>query len=99
MYIFNGFVYGEESQESIKIDSMKILPDRIMLFTFSNGETRLFDADELKGEAFEPLKDNRVFEDAVLSHGVVTWKNGEIDCAPEYMYDKSYEYPLTVPFR
>ncbi len=92
MYIFNGFVYGEEPQKSIKIDSMKILPDRIMLLTFSNGETRLFDADELEGEVFEPLKDSHVFEDAVLARGVVTWKNGEIDCAPEYMYDKGYEY-------
>ncbi len=71
---------------------MKILPDRIMLLTFSNGETRLFDADELNGKVFDSLKDSRVFEDAALDHGVVTWKNGEIDCAPEYMYDKSYEY-------
>jgi len=92
MHISNGFVYGEDPQKEIKIDSMKILPDRIMLLTFSNGETRLFDAEELNGEVFESLKDTHVFEDAVLDHGVVTWKDGEIDCAPEYMYKKSYEY-------
>ncbi len=92
MYIFNGFVYGEEQPKTVKINSMKILPDQIMLLTFSNGETRLFDADELKGKVFEPLKDSKVFEDAVLDHGVVTWKDGEIDCAPEYMYNNSYEY-------
>ncbi len=49
----------------------------------------MFDANELKGEVFEPLKDSTVFEDAILDHGVVTWKDGEIDCAPEYMYDNS----------
>lgn len=25
--------------------------------------------------------------------GVVTWLDEEIDCAPEYMYTNSYEYP------
>ena len=68
--------------------------------SFSNGETRLFDATVLNGVAFEPLKDEKVFADAVLEHGVVTWQNGDIDCAPEYMYEHSYEYApmLANPF-
>ena len=69
----------------------------MMLLTFSNGETRLFDATVLDGAAFEPLKDEAVFEGATLEYGVVTWKNGDIDCAPEYMYEHSYEYvPVLV---
>ena len=27
-----------------------------------------------------------------VSHGFVSWMNGEIDCAPEYMYENSYAY-------
>ncbi len=75
-----------------RITSLKILPDHIMLLTFSDGVVRLFDASILDGEVFEPLKDDAAFESAVLDHGVVTWLNGAIDCAPEYMYENSYEY-------
>jgi hypothetical protein len=73
---------------------VKILPDYIMLITFSTGETRLFDATNLEGKVFEPLKDKSVFQNAEIEHGVVTWNNGEIDCAPEYMYENSYEYSM-----
>ena len=92
MYISNGIVYGGEPMESIKIISIKPLNDMIMLLTFSSGETRLFDATILSGEVFEPLKNEKVFQNPVIDHGVVTWLNGEIDCAPEYMYENSYAY-------
>ena len=46
----------------------------------------------IKGE----LKDPAVFNNPVIEHGVLTWKNGEIDCAPEYLYDHSYEYSNTM---
>ena len=100
MFFFGDFVYGGEPKEPIKITDIKVLHDMIMLLTFSNGETRLFDATVLNGVAFEPLKDEKVFADAVLEHGVVTWQNGDIDCAPEYMYEHSYEYApmLANPF-
>lgn len=93
MYIFNGFVYGSsEFDKSIKISSVKTLDDMIMLLTFSNGETRLFDASVLKGEVFKPLLDDKVFKNCKLEYGVVTWMDGAIDCAPEFMYENSYEY-------
>ncbi len=97
MYILNGIVYGGEPQETIKISEVKILSDRIMLITFSNGETRLFDASILSGEAFEPLKKDEVFQKGIVDHGVVTWLDGEIDCAPEFMYQHSYEYEDVMP--
>jgi hypothetical protein len=89
----NGIVYGREPKESLKIDAIKILQDKIILVTFSTGETRLFDASILSGAVFDKLKDNDVFNSAVLEHGVLTWDNGEIDCAPEFIYENSYEYP------
>ena len=38
--------------------------------------------------------EERLFD--ALDHGVVTWKDGEIDCSPEYMYDHSYEYAKVI---
>ena len=96
MYIMNGFVYGGEPAASIEISSVKVLDDMIMLVSFSTGEKRLFDATILQGEVFEPLKKEDVFKNPVIDHGVVTWDDGNIDCAPEFMYDNSYEYSMVI---
>lgn len=81
-----------ESQEDIKVMEAKPLRGGILLVTFSTGEQRLFDTTLLKGSAFEPLKDEKIFNHPVLFHGVITWKNGEIDIAPETVYRNSYAY-------
>lgn len=96
MYIMNGIVYGGEPVASIEISSVKALDDMIMLISFSTGETRLFDATILQGEVFEPLKKKEIFENPIINHGVVTWDGGNIDCAPEFMYDNSYEYSMVI---
>ena len=92
MYILNGIVYGEEVMNVFRVIAVKPLKDRIMLLTFSNGETRLFDATILEGEVFEPLKNENIFRNPSIEHGVVTWLDCDIDCAPEYMYKNSYAY-------
>lgn len=92
MYIHDGIVYGGEPGRPIKVDQVKVLPDWMLLIRFNNGETRLFDATLLEGPVFEPLHDEKVFSAPVIDHGVITWKDGDIDCAPEYMYEHSYEY-------
>lgn len=96
MYIMNGIVYGGEPVASIEISSVKALDDMIMLISFSTGETRLFDATILQGEVFEPLKKKEIFENPIINHGVVTWDGGNVDCAPEFMYDNSYEYSMVI---
>ena len=45
---------------------------------------------------FEPLKDPDVYLHPNIEYGILTWKNGEIDCAPEYLYNHSYEYTMMV---
>ncbi len=95
MYFYNGFVYGGEPKETLKVDRVKSLPDRMMLISFSNGETRLFDASVLNGPAFKGLEDEDIFMSPTVDHGVITWMDGEIDCAPEFMYHNSYEYEET----
>lgn len=92
MFIMNGIVYGGKPEEILSILKVKPLPDYMMLITFSTGETRLFDGTILKGEVFEPLKNENIFKNAKVEHGVVTWADGEIDCSPEFMFKNSYEY-------
>lgn len=93
MYIINGIAYARERTDDIEVKEIKVLDDLIMIVTFSTGEQRLFDAScLLTFPAFEELLDERVFKTAKVEYGVVVWKNGEIDIAPETMYEKSYEY-------
>lgn len=76
------------------------LSDRRMIVIFSTGEKRLFDAKKLTGSAFEPLKDEKIFEDITLRDGVITWDNERIDIAPEYVYSNSYDiYMPTEDFK
>lgn len=96
MYIMNGIVYGGEPLAGIKICSVKTLDDMIMLVSFSTGETRLFDATILQGKVFEPLRREEVFKNPIIDHGVVSWNDGSIDCAPEFMYRNSYEYSMVI---
>jgi hypothetical protein len=92
MYISNGICYAGGMQNGIKVTEAKPLRGGMMLVTFSTGEKRLFDTTLLEGAAFAPLRDEKVFRNPVLFHGVITWNNGEIDIAPEAVYENSYAY-------
>ena len=96
MFYHNGFVCGGEPETAIKVIQVKPLQDQMMLLTFNNGDQRLFDATALNGPVYEDLKQESVFMFPVLDHGVVTWKDGEIDWAPEFMYKNSFEYAQVV---
>ena len=96
MFVLNGIVYASERHEDIQIIEVKPLDDMIMILTFSTGEKRLFDATILNGSAFEPLTDAATFKQCTVTDGIVTWMDGEIDCAPEYMYENSYAYDDTA---
>ena len=87
---------SEDEKEILSVDTLevkvldvKILDGRRLLLTFMGGEKRVFDAHELNGPVFECLRDPEVFKTAGIEDGVVVWLNGEIDCAPEYMYKHS----------
>ncbi len=92
MFIMNGIVYASECPDELQIVDVKPLEDMMMILTFSTGEQRLFDATILSGSAFEPLSNPEIFNACKIVHGIVTWMDEEIDCAPEYMYKNSYPY-------
>lgn len=92
MFTYNGFVYGSNLVDGIKVNAVKPLEDKMMIVTFSSGEDRLFDASVLSGPAFEQLNNQEIFMKPSIEHGVIVWDDGNIDCAPEYVYKNSYEY-------
>ena len=76
MYEINGICYAGQCVQGIKVREAKPLRGGMMLLTFSTGEQRIFDSTQLTGPAFEPLRNEKVFSDPVIFHGVVTWANG-----------------------
>lgn len=96
MYEVNGICYAGNCEEGIKVATAKVLRGGMMLVTFDTGEKRLFDTTRLKGSVFEQLKDENILKNFEIFHGVLTWKNGEIDIAPETVYYDSYAYESVV---
>ena len=92
MYIVDDICYAGSDAAEVRVSAAKPLPGRMLLVTFSSGEQRLFDTTLLKGSAFQPLDDEKIFSDITIFHGVITWKGGEIDIAPETVYADSYPY-------
>ena len=93
MFEVNGILYASSKNELLKIQDAKVTGDKMLLLTFSSGEKRVFDATVLKGDVFTPLNDPTIFNNFKIVHGVITWMDEDIDCAPEYMYENSYAYP------
>ena len=96
MYIIEDVCYAGALVQGIKILKVQPLLGRMMLITFSTGETRLLDTTRLKGKAFEVLDDHAVFSNPIVFHGVITWQDGNVDLSPEAAYELSYEYSLPV---
>jgi len=72
----------------LKIQQFSILEGLKMKVKFNNGETRVVDlTNELKGEVFEPLRNQEFFRQAYLTEWhVIEWPNGA-DFAPEFLFE------------
>lgn len=93
MYVVDGIAYAGELVEGIEVVSAFYAGNSILLVTFSTGEVRLFDATCLLGmPVFKPLEDEAVVQDFRIECGALTWCSGEIDIAPEALYERSFEY-------
>ena len=73
----------------IWINSAKYLGDYRLELSFSNGEVLVFDAKEFIAShpLFSPLKDKQLFSQFRLDGWTVSWQNGRLDIAPEYLYE------------
>lgn len=93
MFIVNGIAYANAPKEDLKIITIRIIDNLYMLVTFNTGEKRIFDVTELlQYPVFKPLVDRAIFDTAKVSHGMITWLDGDIDISPETVYKKSLPY-------
>ena len=88
MYIINGIAYAGEQKPPIKAVGVKPVEDKRLWVRFNTGEAKIFDFKPLlKKTAFAPLADDEIFKGVYIDYGVTVWNNGEIDIAPEYLYE------------
>ena len=90
MLVRNGKCYPDHPQEMLKIIKAESCGDYLLRVVFNTAETRIFDGRKLlRGEVFAPLKDHSLFLDFSLDFETLTWLNGELDVAPEFVYENS----------
>ena len=76
--------------ELIWITAAKVLEGHKLHLTFNNRACKVFDFAQVLAKGmpiFEPLKNLTVFRNIVLDGWTVTWQDGTIDIAPEYLYE------------
>ena len=78
-----------EISRFIWINSAKYLGDYRLSLSFSNGEQRVFDAKDFIAShpLFAPLQDKQLFSQFQLDGWTISWRNGTLDIAPEYLYE------------
>ena len=90
MYIKNGIAYAEDPQAEITISGVRPMNDHLLWVRFSTGEAKVFDFKPLlDAPAFAPLADDEIFRDVYIDYGFPVWMDGDIDIAPEYLYEHS----------
>jgi hypothetical protein len=90
MYIVNDIAYAGDQTQPIKISGVRPMKEYKLWLRFSTGEARVFDFKPLLSQkGFEPLADPEVFAGVYIDYGVTVWNDGNIDIAPEYLYENS----------
>ena len=90
MYIIDGIAYAGEQAPELKVTGVRPLDNLMLWVRFNNGEARLFDcASVVSSPVFEPLRDPAVFKNVYIDYGVPVWNDGDIDLAPDYIYENS----------
>ena len=88
MYIDNGIAYAGERKPAIRISGVRPMDDYMLWVRFNTGEAKIYDCKpllELPG--FAPMKDVEVFKSVYIDYGVTVWLDGDIDVAPEELYE------------
>ena len=88
MYIKNGIAYAGEPAEQLKVNGVVPLDNYVLHITFNNNEQRMFDMKTLLSRpAYAPLKNETLFKTVTVDYGCPVWNNGDIDIAPEYLFE------------
>ena len=82
-----------EVPDMIEVNSVDAAPDFKLVLTFTSGERRRFDMRPyLHYPVFRRLENPGFFSLARIDYGTVTWP-GDIDIAPETLYEQSTPLP------
>ena len=75
----------------IWVTSAAPAPDYKLILTFNDGSVKVFDCMPLieRYKVFAPLRNEAVFANFALDGWTVTWLDGQIDIAPEYLFSES----------
>ena len=93
MFIKDGIAYAGEKTPIIKVSGIRPMDNHLLWIRFNTGEAKVFDLKPLlDSPAFAPLKDESLFRGVYIDYGVSVWMDGEIDIAPEYLYQNSIAY-------
>ena len=88
MYIENGIAYAEEKPKLLKVTEIKALENYKLQILFNDGVEKVFDFSRLLDKGvYTRLKDKKLFNAVSIEYGVPVWDNGEIDIAPETLYE------------
>lgn len=88
MYIMNGIAYAGDPAPVLKVCGVRPLEDFKLWVRFNTGEAKIFDFKPLLCcPAFAPLANKAVFNAVYIDYGVTVWENGDIDIAPEALYE------------
>ena len=93
MFIKDGIAYAGEKTPVIKVSGIRPMENHLLWIRFNTGEAKVFDLKPLLDTpAFAPLKDESLFRGVYIDYGVAVWMDGDIDIAPEYLYQNSIAY-------
>lgn len=88
MYIKDGIAYAGEQPHVIVVRGVRPMDDYKLWVRFSNGEAKVCDIKPLLySPAFAPLKAETTFREVYIDYGTTVWMDGDIDIAPEYLFE------------
>ena len=91
MYIKDGIAYAGELKPILRISGVRPMDNYRLWVRFNNNEEKIFDFKPLlNSPAFAPLSDIEIFKGVYIDYGMPVWNNGDIDIAPEYLYENGF---------
>lgn len=88
MYEKDGIVYAGNSPIIKKVIFAEYQTNHVIRVAFNTGEVVDVDFSHgFEGNAFEPLRDTNVLQRFEIINGILTWMDGDIDVATEYLLD------------
>lgn len=83
--------HAENPKPILKITAAERVAPYLLNVTFNTKEERVFDGRVLlnEGEVFAPLNDESVFANYKIDYETLTWLDGAVDIAPEFVYAHS----------